>query len=64
MPRPFAYRRADNFRRHAHELGEAAERERDDSRRQHMLDLAATYQRAADQMVPPPAEFQFFRKVK
>jgi hypothetical protein len=30
-----------------------------------MLDLAATYQRAADQMAPPPpAEPQIFRSTK
>ena len=56
------------YRRHAYELAQAAENERDDSRRRHMLDLALTYQRAADQMAPPPAEppsqIQIFRDVK
>jgi hypothetical protein len=62
MPRPFAYRRADKFRRHAYELAQAAEHERDDSRRRHMLDLAVTYERAADAIAPrPPAEPQIFR---
>jgi hypothetical protein len=31
----------------SHARNEVAEREHDDSRRRHMLDLAATYQRAA-----------------
>jgi hypothetical protein len=56
------------YRRHAYELAQAAENERDDSRRRHMLDLALTYQRAADQMALPPSEppsqIQIFRDVK
>ena len=47
-------RRADFYRRHANELAETAERQHDEALRRHMLDLAATYQRAADQMAPQP----------
>jgi len=40
--------------RRASELSETAERElRFADRRSHLLDLSATYQRAADQMAPP-----------
>jgi len=51
-----AHRRAQTFRQRSRLLSEAAVHEfRDEGRRHHMLDLAATYQRVADEMAPPPA---------
>ena len=54
MAQAFAIRRAAVYRARAHELGEAAAREWQEDRRRHMLDQAATFQRAADQMAPAP----------
>ena len=47
-------RRANSYRRHPDELAEAAQHQYDQALRRHVLDLAVTYQRAADQMVPQP----------
>ena len=42
------------MRRHrARELAELSGRERDEDRRRHLVDVAASYQRAADMMAPP-----------
>ena len=54
MPDRHAHRRAGVYRHRAQQLTEAARHEwRYASYRQHMLDLAATYQRAADALAPP-----------
>jgi hypothetical protein len=57
---PLASRRAGAFRRRADQLTEAAARElRDEVRRQHLLDLAATYRRSADALAgPTPRELR------
>ena len=56
MPDRHAHRRAGAYRSRARELTEAAVHEfRDEGRRLHMLDLAQTYQRVADEMAPQPA---------
>jgi hypothetical protein len=47
-----ATRRAFEYRRRAAKLAEDAERVRDDADRRHLLDMAATCQRAADQLAP------------
>ena len=48
-----AHRQAQVYRQRARVLTEAAAHEfRDEGRRRHMLDLAATYQRVADEMAP------------
>jgi hypothetical protein len=50
MAQPIAARRAAAYRQRA----ELARHEwRDEGRRQHMLDLAATYQHVANALVPP-----------
>jgi hypothetical protein len=47
-------RRAGAFRHRAHQLTEQATREWREDRRRHLLELAATYQRTADALAPPP----------
>jgi hypothetical protein len=43
------------YRQRSRALTEEAKQEfRDEGRRLHLLDLAATYQRVADEMAPPP----------
>jgi hypothetical protein len=54
MPQPFPIRRAAIYRQRAEELTEAARQPRDACDRRHMLDQAATFQRAADALAPPP----------
>jgi hypothetical protein len=49
-----AHRRAAVYRNCAHNIAESAQREPFDDRRRHMLDLAETYWRAANQMAPEP----------
>jgi hypothetical protein len=51
-----AHRRAARYRSRAHSLTENAQREPFQDRRRYMLDVAASYRRAADQMAPPPQE--------
>ena len=50
------HRRAFDLRNRAFHLQLEAAREYDETRRRHMLDLAGTYQRAADELTPskPP----------
>ena len=56
MPDRHDHRRAGVYRHRAQELIEAAKHElRDEGRRRHLHELAATYQRVADEMAPPPA---------
>jgi hypothetical protein len=63
MAQPIASRRAAVYRHRARELAETAAREWHEDRRRHLLDQAATFQRAAEQMDPqPPAEPQIFSK--
>jgi hypothetical protein len=51
----FATRRAGQYRHRAAEIEQRQlPRVRDEADRRHLLELAATYRRAADQMVPPP----------
>jgi hypothetical protein len=47
-------RRAGAFRHRAHQLTEQATREWREDRRRHLLELAATYQRTAGALAPPP----------
>jgi len=54
VPQPFPIRRAAIYRQRAEELTEAARQPRDACDRRHMLDQAATFQRAADALAPPP----------
>ena len=55
MPDRHASRRAGIYRHRAKQLAESAAHEfRDEGRRRHLLDLAATYQRVADAMAPLP----------
>jgi hypothetical protein len=59
LGRNFPASRALAYRARARELIEAAWRTNDISRKQHLFDLAKTYQRTADVMAPlPPAEPQ------
>ena len=54
MPNRHAHRRAGAYRQRARELSEAATHEwRDEGRRQHLRDLAKSYERTADAMAPP-----------
>jgi ribosomal protein L17 len=46
--------RAREYRRRAAKLTEKALRVRDEADRKHLLELAAMYRRAADQLAPPP----------
>jgi hypothetical protein len=50
-----ARRRAGLYCHHAKELAENAGRERNESRRRHMLDVMQSYQAAADQLAPTPS---------
>jgi hypothetical protein len=58
-----AQRRAGSYRWRAQQLVQLAPRLRNQADRQHVLDLVATYRRAADQMeprsVPSPATHVF-----
>ena len=54
MPQPFPIRRAAVYRQRAQELTETAKQLRDACDRKHLLDQAATFQRAADAMAPAP----------
>ena len=56
MAQPFPVRRAAIYRQRAQELTEAARQLRDECDRKHMLDQAATFERAADALAPPPPE--------
>jgi hypothetical protein len=47
-------RRAAHLRDRAHSLANAAQREPFPDRRRHLLDLAASYLRAAQDMAPAP----------
>jgi hypothetical protein len=56
MPTDHADRRAGAYRHRAKQLAEAAKHEwRDEGRRQHLLDLAKSYERTADAMAPLPS---------
>jgi hypothetical protein len=62
MAQPFPVRRAAIYRQRAQQLSEAAKQPRDECDRRHMLDQAATFQRAADAMAPqPPTSTEIFR---
>jgi len=50
-----AQRRAGQYRQRAQELTAAAAQPRDECDRRHMLDQAATFERAADALAPLPA---------
>jgi len=64
LERP-ADRRAAAYRIRARELIEAAWRTNDIGRKQHLFDLAKTYQRTADVMAPlPPDEPEVFHSTK
>ncbi len=54
MPQPFPIRRAAVYRERAQQLAESARQLRDECDRRHMLDQAATFERAADALAPPP----------
>ena len=58
MAQPHPVRRAAVYRQRAHELSESAKHLRDECDRRHMLDQAATFERAADALAPPPADPQ------
>jgi hypothetical protein len=61
MAKPIAVRRAAVYRQRALELSETARQERRADVRRHLLDQAATFQRAADAIAPlPPDEPQIF----
>jgi hypothetical protein len=65
MAQPIASRRAAAYRQRAQQLTEIAAHEWREDVRRHMLDQAATFQRAAAAMgPPPPAEPQIFRESK
>jgi hypothetical protein len=49
-------RRAREYHKRAAKLADEAQRARDDEDRRHLLDLAETYRRAADQAAAPPAD--------
>ena len=49
MAQPIAVRRAAAYRQRALQLTETAAHLRDEGNRKHLLDLVATYRRAADQ---------------
>ena len=50
MAQPIAIRRASIYRQRARQLAEAATREPREIERRHLLGLAATYQRIADDL--------------
>jgi hypothetical protein len=52
MAKPIAIRRATVYRQRAQELTDTAREERRADVKRHMLDQAATFQRAADAMAP------------
>jgi hypothetical protein len=52
MAQPIASRRAAAYRQCAQQLTETAAHERRDDERRRLLDLAAMYQRIADEMAP------------
>ena len=52
MAQPFPIRRAAIYRQRAQELTESAKQLRDECDRKHMLDQAATFERAADALAP------------
>jgi hypothetical protein len=54
--KPIAIRRAAVYRQRAEELTETAREERREDVRRHLLDQAATFQRAADAMAPASGE--------
>jgi hypothetical protein len=54
MAQPFHIRRAAIYRQRAQELTESARQPRDECDRRHLLDRAATFERAADALAPPP----------
>jgi len=54
MAQPFHIRRAAIYRQRAQELTESARQPRDECDRRHLLDQAATFERAADALAPPP----------
>ena len=54
MARAFAIRRAAAYRQRAQQLSQIAAYERREDVRRHILDQAATFQRAADAMAPQP----------
>ena len=54
MAKPIAHRRAVVYRQRAQEFTESAKQPRDECDRRHMLDQAATFERAADALAPPP----------
>ena len=65
MAQDFATRRAAAYRERAQQLSQIAAHEWREDVRRHLLDQAATFQRAADAMGPqPPAERQIFRESK
>jgi hypothetical protein len=65
MAQPIATRRAAAYRARAQQLSRIAAHEWREDVRRHILDQAATFQRAADAMgPPPPAEPQIFRESK
>jgi hypothetical protein len=65
MAQPVAARRAAAYRERVQQLSQIAANERREDVRRHLLDQAATFQRAAEQMDPqPPAEPQIFRESK
>ena len=56
MAQPFPIRRAAAYRQRAQQLSETANHLRDECDRRHMLDQAATFERAADALAPVPNE--------
>jgi hypothetical protein len=67
MAQAFAIRRASIYHQRARQLAEAAVREPREDRRRYMLELVATYERAAYQLVPSPPpspSSQIFRDSK
>ena len=53
MAKPFSTRRAAAYRQRAQQLTETARHEWREDVRRHMLDQAATFQRAANALAPP-----------
>ena len=53
MAQPIAARRASAYRQRAQQLKETAAHERREDVRRHLLDQAATFQRAADAITRP-----------
>ena len=61
MAQPFHIRRAAIYRQRAQELTESARQPRDECDRRHLLDQAATFERAADALAPPPRRSDTWR---